>query len=183
MPKTTREISGEIAGAPMRRWYPRRLAPKILLALLFMASAVEVALAAPPVMINTGLTPQQCYRRDSQCTEFCSNAPADLRYECFDICDRMLNRCLDTGDWKDSRVDATPDEGTPPTRPPFTPIGDLSVLRLMTALADSDGNGSVSLPELGEAHAKVFKQIDANGDGQATREEIQLFFSFAPDRK
>jgi hypothetical protein len=178
MPKTTREI----AGAPMSRWYPRRLAPKILLAMLFMASAVEVALAAPPVMINTGLTPQQCYRRDSQCTEFCSNAPRDLRYECFSICDRMLDRCLRSGDWKDSRVDPTPDDDDG-GKPPFTPVGDLSVLRVMIALADDDGDGSVSLQELGDANAKVFKQIDTNGDGQATHEEIRLFFSSAPERK
>jgi hypothetical protein len=175
MPKTGEKIASVLT---------RRLAPKIILAVLFIASATEVAFAAPPVLINTGLTPAQCYRRDSQCTQFCADAPTHLRYECFSICDRMLDRCLRTGEWKDSRVDPTPDDDDlPPTRPPFTPVGDLSVIRLMFALSDNDGDGAVSLKELGEANAKVFKQIDADGDGRATRREIEFFFSDMPERE
>jgi hypothetical protein len=176
MPKTGEKIA---------RLLTRRLAPKIILALLFIASATEVALASPPVVFNTGLTPAECYRRDSQCTQFCADVSRTRRYECFSICDRMLDNCLQSGDWSDSRIDPTPDDDGdgPPTKPLFTPVVDLSVMRLMFALADDDGDGAVSLKEFGAANAKVFKHIDADHDGKATRAEIELFFSDAPMRE
>jgi hypothetical protein len=61
------------------------------------------AYAVSPTLNSSGLTPQQCYRRDSDCTQMCGDV-GEMRYECFSICDRMLDRCLTTGDWSDSLV-------------------------------------------------------------------------------
>jgi hypothetical protein len=157
------------------------IAPKLTLALLGAMCSLELALAqAPPELNTSDLTPQQCYRRDSQCTQFCGQVTGPFRYECFDICDRMLNRCLDTGDWSDSRaVDPGPGEPSGGVGP-RTPAGAHAILRMMVVLADTDGDGALSLQEIQEAHTKVFKQLDANGDGKATREEIEDFFSFMP---
>src|SRR5262245_37474021 len=41
----------------------------------------------------SALTAEQCYKHDSGCTQFCGHVTGDLRYECFGICDRMLDRC------------------------------------------------------------------------------------------
>ena len=51
------------------------------------------------------MTPQWCYRRDSQCTRFCANVPdPNWRYECFSRCDIYLGNCLDRGKWTDRAV-------------------------------------------------------------------------------
>src|SRR6187549_1756441 len=72
----------------------------VLLGLIVTAGSAH---AVPPTLNSSGLTPEQCYRRDSDCTQFCGEVTGDMRYECFSICDRMLDRCLSTGDWTDSR--------------------------------------------------------------------------------
>ena len=72
---------------------------KVALALIGMLGTADLALAIPPTFNSSGLTPQQCYRRDSDCTQFCGEVTGDLRYECFGICDRMLDRCLETDEW------------------------------------------------------------------------------------
>jgi hypothetical protein len=43
--------------------------------------------------------------KDPGCTQFCGQVTGNLRYECFSICDRMLDHCLDTGEWSDSKID------------------------------------------------------------------------------
>jgi len=48
-------------------------------------------------------------------------------------------------------------------------------MRIIFALMDSDGDGTVSLQEFQAAHEKIFKVMDANKDGVLTPEEIQAF--------
>jgi hypothetical protein len=48
-------------------------------------------------------------------------------------------------------------------------------MRMMFALMDSDGDGTVSLQEFQTAHERIFKAMDANKDGVLTLEEIQGF--------
>jgi hypothetical protein len=50
-------------------------------------------------------------------------------------------------------------------------------LRLILILMDADGDGAVSLEEFQEAHARIFKGIDADKDGKVTPTEMQMFFS------
>jgi hypothetical protein len=53
-------------------------------------------------------------------------------------------------------------------------------LRLLFILMDTDGDGAVSLEEFQSAHARIFKQVDANKDGKITLEEIHAFFHGGP---
>ncbi len=57
------------------------------------------------------------------------------------------------------------------------PGGMMSPLstRMMFALTDADGDGTVSLQEFQTAHERIFKAMDANKDGVLTMEEIQAF--------
>jgi EF-hand domain/EF hand len=48
-------------------------------------------------------------------------------------------------------------------------------MRIIFALMDSDGDGTVSLQEFQAAHEKIFKAMDANKDGVLTPKEIQAF--------
>ena len=47
--------------------------------------------------------------------------------------------------------------------------------RIIFALMDTDGDGTVSLSEFQAAHEKIFKAMDANKDGVLTMEEMQAF--------
>jgi len=49
------------------------------------------------------------------------------------------------------------------------------VMRIIFALMDSDGDGTISLQEFQAAHEKIFKAMDANKDGVLTLEEMQAF--------
>ena len=49
------------------------------------------------------------------------------------------------------------------------------VMRIIFALMDSDGDGTVSLQEFQAAHEQIFKAMDANKDGVLTLDEMQAF--------
>ena len=49
------------------------------------------------------------------------------------------------------------------------------VMRIIFALMDSDGEGTISLQEFQAAHERIFKAMDANKDGRLTLEEMQAF--------
>ena len=49
------------------------------------------------------------------------------------------------------------------------------VMRIIFALMDSDGDGTISLQEFQAAHEKIFKAMDANKDGALTMEEMHAF--------
>jgi hypothetical protein len=49
------------------------------------------------------------------------------------------------------------------------------VMRIIFALMDSDGDGTISLQEFQAAHERVFKAMDANKDGVLTPQEMQAF--------
>ena len=49
------------------------------------------------------------------------------------------------------------------------------MMRMLFAMMDSDGDGTVSLQEFQSAHERIFKAMDANKDGRLTVEEIQTF--------
>jgi Ca2+-binding EF-hand superfamily protein len=42
-------------------------------------------------------------------------------------------------------------------------------------MMDSDGDGTISLPEFQAAHERIFKAMDTNKDGVLTMQEIQEF--------
>jgi EF hand len=52
--------------------------------------------------------------------------------------------------------------------PPF-------MMRMMFALMDADGDGTISLQEFQAAHERIFKAMDTNKDGKLTLEEMQAF--------
>ena len=49
------------------------------------------------------------------------------------------------------------------------------IMRMIFALMDSDGDGTISLQEFQAAHERIFKAMDANKDGRLTLEEMQDF--------
>ena len=49
------------------------------------------------------------------------------------------------------------------------------MMRMLFALMDSDGDGTVSLQEFQAAHERIFKAMDTNKDGVLTLDEIQAF--------
>jgi hypothetical protein len=49
--------------------------------------------------------------------------------------------------------------------------------RMIFALMDTDGDGTLSLEEFQAAHAKIFKAMDTNKDGKLTSGEIEAFMS------
>jgi len=48
-------------------------------------------------------------------------------------------------------------------------------MRIIFALMDSDGDGTISLQEFQAGHERIFKAMDANKDGVLTLEEMQVF--------
>ena len=48
-------------------------------------------------------------------------------------------------------------------------------MRIIFALMDGDGDGTISLEEFQAAHARIFKALDADKDGTLTLEEMQSF--------
>jgi len=49
------------------------------------------------------------------------------------------------------------------------------MLRMMFALIDGDGDGTISLQEFQAAHERIFKAMDANKDAKLTEDEIEAF--------
>jgi hypothetical protein len=49
------------------------------------------------------------------------------------------------------------------------------MMRMLFAVMDGDGDGTVSLQEFQAAHERIFRAMDANKDGRLTLEEIQAF--------
>jgi Ca2+-binding EF-hand superfamily protein len=47
--------------------------------------------------------------------------------------------------------------------------------RVIFALMDADGDGTVSLPEFQAAHERLFKAMDRDKDGKLTLEEMMAF--------
>lgn len=133
------------------------------LALIGVIGAIGSASASPPVLGTSGLTPEQCYRRDSDCTRFCGEVTGDLRYECFKICDRMLDNCLTTGDWDDSPKELEPTTGEP--SPPDKNVGELSALliRMLMVMGDEDKDGKLPTKEIQSLKDKVFEKVDTSG--------------------
>jgi 1,4-dihydroxy-2-naphthoyl-CoA synthase len=54
-------------------------------------------------------------------------------------------------------------------------MGAPIMMRMIFALMDADGDGTISLQEFQAAHERIFKAMDANKDGRLTLDEIQAF--------
>jgi EF hand len=54
-----------------------------------------------------------------------------------------------------------------------------SMGRMLFALMDADGDGTVSLEEFKAAHERIFKSMDADKDGRLTLEEMRTFMQGA----
>jgi len=54
-------------------------------------------------------------------------------------------------------------------------MGPPFMMRMMFALMDADGDGTISLQEFQAAHERIFKAMDSNKDGKVTLEEMQAF--------
>ena len=54
-------------------------------------------------------------------------------------------------------------------------------MRIIFALMDRDGDGTVSLEEFQAAHERIFKAMDADKDGTLTPQEM-LDFMRGPDK-
>lgn len=54
-------------------------------------------------------------------------------------------------------------------------MGPSFMMRMMFALMDADGDGTISLQEFQAAHERIFKAMDSNKDGKLTLEEMQAF--------
>jgi hypothetical protein len=55
------------------------------------------------------------------------------------------------------------------------PMGPSMMMRMIFALMDSDGDGTIELPEFQAAHERIFKAMDSNKDGRLTQEEMRAF--------
>jgi hypothetical protein len=54
-------------------------------------------------------------------------------------------------------------------------MGRGAAMRIIFALMDGDGDGTVSLQEFQAAHEKIFKAMDTDKDGTVSIQEIQTF--------
>jgi len=54
-------------------------------------------------------------------------------------------------------------------------MGPPVMMRMMFALMDADGDGTISLQEFQAAHERIFRAMDTNKDGKLTLEEMQAF--------
>jgi hypothetical protein len=49
------------------------------------------------------------------------------------------------------------------------------MMKIMFAIADTDGDGGLSFEEVTTLHKRIFDKVDANKDGKVTPEEFQSF--------
>lgn len=49
------------------------------------------------------------------------------------------------------------------------------MIKIMFAIADTDGDGALSFEEITAIHKRIFDKVDTNKDGRVTPEELQLF--------
>ncbi len=54
-------------------------------------------------------------------------------------------------------------------------MGPPVMMRMIFALMDADGDGTISLQEFQAAHERIFKAMDSNKDGKLTPEEMRAF--------
>ncbi|WP_179735466.1 MULTISPECIES: EF-hand domain-containing protein [unclassified Bradyrhizobium] len=54
-------------------------------------------------------------------------------------------------------------------------MGPPVAFRIIFALMDADGDGTVSLPEFQVAHERIFKAMDRDKDGKLTPDEMMAF--------
>ena len=58
--------------------------------------------------------------------------------------------------------------------PPMGMRGQM--MKIMFAVADTDGDGALSFEEVTAIHKRIFDSVDANKDGKVTPEEMQVFW-------
>lgn len=51
-----------------------------------------------------------------------------------------------------------------------------NMMKFMLAIADTDGDGALSLEEVTAIHKRIFNAMDTNKDGKVTPEEMQEFW-------
>lgn len=49
------------------------------------------------------------------------------------------------------------------------------MMKIMFAVADTDGDGGLSFEEVTAVHKRIFDSVDVNDDGKVTLEEMQTF--------
>jgi len=49
------------------------------------------------------------------------------------------------------------------------------MMKVMFAVADTDGDGALSFEEVTAVHRRVFNAVDTNKDGKVTLEEMRAF--------
>jgi Ca2+-binding EF-hand superfamily protein len=49
------------------------------------------------------------------------------------------------------------------------------MMKIMFAIMDADGDGTLSFEEVMAIHKRIFNAIDANKDGKVTLEELEAF--------
>src|SRR5215213_7785673 len=54
-------------------------------------------------------------------------------------------------------------------------MGGGHMMKVMFAIADTNGDGALSFDEVTVVHKRIFDVIDANKDGKVTPEELQRF--------
>jgi len=55
-----------------------------------------------------------------------------------------------------------------------------TMIKVIFAIADADGDGSLSFDEISSIHKRIFDVMDADGDGKLTLEELQAFTGHNP---
>ena len=54
--------------------------------------------------------------------------------------------------------------------------GHRVAMQIFFAVTDANGDGTLSLQEVQDTHARIFAHVDADDDGQVTKGEIRAFF-------